>query len=90
MTNQQLHDLLDSPELLTALADVQHEIWVSWMRHLFKVSIHNEDGTVTIPVEKVERWHRQIGTPYEELSEREQQGDIAQALKVLAMMKKIQ
>ena len=87
MTNQQIHSLLDNPKLLTKLADVQHEIWASWMRHLFQVSIHNEDGTVTIPVEKVERWQRQIGTPYDELSEREQQGDIDQALKVLAVMK---
>ena len=63
-------------------AKVQHDIWISWMIHLFKVSIQNDDGTYTIPVEKVERWKRQIATSYDELSERERDGDREQVDKV--------
>lgn len=72
--------------MLNQLADIQHEIWAHWMRYLFKVSIHNEDGTVTIPVDQVERWKRQMNTKYSDLSSDEQKSDLEQAKKVVVVI----
>lgn len=64
------------------LAEAQHRIWASWMEYLFSISIQNEDGSCTIPADKVTRWTRQIKTPYSELSEQEKDSDREQADKV--------
>lgn len=69
--------------MVDKLAEVQHEIWSHWMQHLFEVSITNEDGSVTIPSDKVRRWKRQISTQYSDLSLTEQESDIKQAQKIL-------
>lgn len=68
------------------LSDIQHEIWSTWMIYLFKISIYNNDGTYTIPVDKVEHWKRQISTPYGELSEIEKDSDRKQADKIIAIL----
>lgn len=72
--------------MLTQLADVQHEIWSHWMKYLFEVSIENDDGTVTIPADKVENWKRQMTTHYSDLSSKEQASDLEQAEKVMAVI----
>lgn len=64
---------------LELIADVQHEIWSKWMRHLFKVSQGWIDGSVSIPADKVNRWKYQMNTPYYELSENEKDSDRHQA-----------
>jgi|GEM_PF-401922 len=74
-------------DLVEQLADVQHGIWSHWMRHLFGVAQENEDGSRTIPVDKVERWTRQMETPYSELPREEQYSDLEQAFKVVALLK---
>ena len=71
------------------LAAVQHVIWSDWMTHLFSVSTYNQDGTITIPADKVKRWKRQMHTPYDALSEREKESDRQQADKVLAVLDKV-
>lgn len=68
------------------LAAVQHEIWSHWMNYLFRVTIANPDGSVTIPADKVARWRRQAVTPYEEVPDAEREGDREQADKVLRAM----
>ncbi len=73
--------------MLTKLADVQHEIWSHWMEYLFEVSTQNDDGTVTIPLDKVETWQRQMVTSYADLLDKEKESDIEQAKKVLAILK---
>jgi hypothetical protein len=65
------------------LASQQHEIWAHWMEYLFYVSEINEDGSATIPPDKVERWIRQMKTPYTELSPRERKIYRERAQKVL-------
>jgi hypothetical protein len=72
--------------MLDKLANLQHEIWSHWMRYLFEISSQNEDGTVTIPADKVERWKRQMNTKYPELSNDEQESDLEQARKVIAVI----
>lgn len=65
------------------LADLSHEIWSHWMRYQFSCCVRNDDGTVTIPASLVERWERQMETPYNELSEKEKDSDREQADKIL-------
>ena len=69
-----------------ALADYAHEAWSGWMEYLFSKSQPNADGTVTIPAPLVDRWLRQMITPYTALSEAEKQSDRAEADKMLALM----
>jgi hypothetical protein len=69
--------------MLEKLANLQHEIWSHWMTYLFEVSTLNEDGSVTIPADKVERWKRQMKTHYLELPINEKKSDLEQAQKVI-------
>ena len=73
--------------MLDKIADLQHEIWSHWMRYLFEVSLQNDDGTVTIPADKVERWKRQMITKYVDLSDDEQNSDLDQARKIMGLIK---
>jgi hypothetical protein len=68
------------------LAMAQHDIWVSWMKYLFSVCVENQDGSYTIPSDKVDRWNRQINTHYSALTEIEQQSDLQQADKILSVI----
>lgn len=72
--------------MLSKLADVQHEIWSHWMKYLFEESVQNDDGTVTIPADKVEIWKRQMVTSYADLSSEEKESDVEQARKVIAAL----
>lgn len=72
-----------------AVADVQHEIWAHWMRYLFSVCQQNEDGSMTIPADKVARWQRQAHTRYSDLSPQEQASDLEQADKILALLVRV-
>ncbi len=62
-------------KLRERMAAAQHMIWANWMRHLFAQGTLNEDGSWTMPKEKVQRWHRQMETDYADLPEKEKQGD---------------
>jgi len=77
-----------SDTLRERLAAIQHEIWISWMKHLFSVCIPKADGSYSIPVEKAEHWKRQINTPYQNLTEKEKESDREQADKVLDILNK--
>lgn len=72
------------------LADVQHEIWSHWMKWVFEICPKHYDdssgSSVCIPPELVERWTRQINTPYDVLSEKEKDSDRHQADKTLAVV----
>lgn len=61
------------------LAVYAHVSWSGWMEYLFKKSTLNPDGTVTIPVWAVERWKRQVETPYSELHDSEKESDRKEA-----------
>jgi len=82
---------------LEALAALFHEAWVGWMRYLRSKSTTHTHGTADggsttgwlIPQECVERWERQMETPYAELPETEKESDRAEARKVLTTMAKL-
>ena len=65
------------------MAAAQHTIWSHWMNYLFSQGNFNEDGTWTMPKDKVERWQRQVNTDYDDLTEEEKQGDRDQVEKML-------
>ena len=62
-------------ELRERIAAVQHKIWAHWMKYLFSVNEKNDDGSFTIPADKVTRWQRQMETPYVDLTENERTSD---------------
>lgn len=68
------------------LADVQHDIWSHWMRWMFTTGTFHEDGTWTMPASLVQRWQRQMETPYAELTEREKDSDRTEADKSIAVI----
>lgn len=78
---------LDSLETLERLANLAHEQWSGWMQYLFEKSTKNQDGTVTIPAWAVERWQRQVATPYADLSEQEKESDRREARRVITVLK---
>lgn len=65
--------------LLEKLAERAHASWSHWMQYLFSKSCKQADGSVVIPASMVERWERQMNTPYSQLSEQEKQSDRDQA-----------
>ena len=67
------------------LALYAHEAWSGWMVYLFSKSKKNEDGSVTIPKSLVDRWTRQMKTDYSKLPESEQNSDLDEADKMIAI-----
>lgn len=65
------------------LADYAHSAWSNWMTYLFSKSTQNEDGSVTIPRELVERWTRQATTLYPGLPEGEKESDRKEAYVII-------
>lgn len=70
-----------------SLAALQHKIWGHWMRYLFQVSVYNDDGTVTVPADKVVRWQRQSTMTYSQLTEAEKDSDRRIASEVLGALR---
>lgn len=64
-----------SYDMLEELAAIEHERWSRWQSYLHDKCIRNEDGSLTIPREFVDRWHDQMSKPFSELSEKEKQSD---------------
>jgi len=63
-------------EIMDKFGEAQHKIWADWMKFLFTEGYDMEDGSFKMKREKVERWRRQMNTPYEELTRKEQETDI--------------
>lgn len=68
-------------ELLESLADKQHEIWAHWMKYMFSCGTTDQNGNWTMPADKVERWSRQMNTPYADLTDKEKESDRDQVKK---------
>lgn len=79
---------IKTSDVLEDMADQEHDSWSRWMEHLFKKSEKNPDGTVTIPKDKVERWERQMKTPYNKLSDKEKESDRKEVRKFIKIIKK--
>lgn len=65
-------------ELREKLAAIEHERWADWQRWMHKKARMTDQGHLIIDREDVERWERQIATPYSDLSEKEKASDMEQ------------
>lgn len=79
-----IKELLD--EFIEKGADLEHERWSGWQKYLHSLCVKNDDGTLTITKERVERWERQIATNYSELSEQEKEYDRIEVRKYLPLV----
>ncbi len=68
------------------IADLCHSQWAGWMSYLFSKGTFNSDGSWTMPPEFVQRWKRQLKTPYENLSQPEKDSDRKEADKFLKIL----
>lgn len=75
---------------LERFADLAHEQWSGWMRYLFEQSTQNSDGTVTISAALVDRWRRQMTTPYANLPEEQKASDRKEAHKVIRLLQEVE
>lgn len=63
-------------QLKEQLAAIEHIRWADWQKWMHGVCEQTEPaGGLFIPAALVERWNRQIATPYAELSEQEKASD---------------
>lgn len=84
-----MKNLPETPDLREQIAALAHEQWAGWMRYLFsrceKLQSGPYTGGLVMPREWVDRWHRQVETPYAALSEAEKNSDREEADRVLAL-----
>lgn len=73
-------------ELIEKLAAIEHERWAHWQSYLHSKCLKNDDGSLTIPAELVERWNKQIDSRYEELTEDEKESDREQVQKYFYLL----
>ena len=75
-------------ELVEVLANIEHQRWSKWQKYLHNKCIENEDGSLTIPTELVDRWTRQMNTDYKDLTELEKESDREQVYFMFNELKK--
>lgn len=80
--------MIDRVELIEKLAAIEHERWSDWQRYMHSLCTQNADNSLTIPAALVERWNRQINTPYADLSNAEQASDREQVMRYLHFIEK--
>lgn len=69
--------------IVESTANLAHTAWSNWMKYVFSKSVHNDDGSVTIPKWTVIRWKAQIGTNYEDLPEDMKDSDRTEAIRYI-------
>ena len=73
-------------DVLERLAGAEHDRWSHWQRYLHSKGTLQEDGSLVLPAELVQKWNRQLSTPYEKLSEAEKESDREQVRKYLPIV----
>ena len=69
------------------MSDHIHSVWARWIEYMFSFCTENDNGTLTIPKENVDRWSRQRRATYAELLEAEKESDRIEAREILAIAK---
>lgn len=82
-------DKINSSELMEVLADIEHKRWSGWQEYLHSLCVKNEDGSLTIPKERVDWWNKEIETPYCDLEERLKEYDRDEVRKTLSAILQI-
>lgn len=86
MRKETVEHVLES--IVEELAAIEHERWSHWQRYVHEKGTQQSDGSLVIPAELVERWERQMETPYAKLSPNEKESDREQVRKYLPTVKK--
>ncbi|MBY3323818.1 hypothetical protein HFO02_09370 [Rhizobium laguerreae] len=73
-------------DLIEKLAAIEHERWAHWQKFVHTSGTRQADGSLILPPDMVERWQRQIETPYSDLSDAEKASDREQVSKYLPMV----
>jgi hypothetical protein len=90
-----LDDFATREGLRETLAAYAHEAWRGWMQHMASkaevvctrvTQTHEHWTQIEVPVDLVERWRRQMETPYADLPETEKESDRAEADKMIAIL----
>jgi hypothetical protein len=84
MKPDQIARMLDG--LIETLAAVEHERWSHWQRYMHGKGVSQPDGSLMIPADLVQRWQKQIDTPYADLSEKEKESDREQVRKYVPLI----
>lgn len=69
--------------ILDQLSQIEHERWSHWQKYMHEKCVPQLDGSLVVPADLVNRWERQIATPYRELSEKEKESDREQVRRYL-------
>lgn len=75
--------------LRVKLAAYAHSAWSGWMKYMFSKCHLNDDGSMTIPSDSVERWTRQMNTDYYDLPISERESDLKEADQILDIVRPI-
>ncbi|WP_371422303.1 hypothetical protein [Tardiphaga sp.] len=73
-------------QLLEQLAAIEHDRWAHWQRYVHDQGQLQPDGSVILPANLVERWERQIRTPYDDLADSEKDSDREQVRKYFPIL----
>lgn len=72
-----------SPAKFAALSATIHDIWSGWAKDVLDNCWIAPDGTYAISKDRADRWKRQIGTPFQQLTEEEKELDRTEARKIV-------
>ena len=72
--------------LVERLAAIEHERWAHWQRYMHGQGVRQPDGSLLLPAHLVQRWERQIDTPYEALTDAEKESDREQVRRYLPIL----
>lgn len=75
--------LSEALDLKEKVAELHHVQWSNWTKHLFGKCLVNPSGALIITTPDVDRWKKQLATPYKDLSEGEQEWNRKEATKFL-------
>lgn len=74
-------------DLREELAAVAHQQWSAWMKYQFEKGYPGLGGSWSMPGQFVDRWKRQMNTPYADLPEAEKVSDREEADLYLAVLR---
>jgi len=77
---------LDDDRVVEALAVAEHDSWARWQRHLHKLCVRNDDGSLVIPAERVAHWEQRIAMPFRDLPGYSQEADRKEVRRALAAL----
>lgn len=81
-----LATLFAPDDLREALAALAHDQWSGWTKYMFSKTSPTGEAGESIPLALVERWKRQMQTPYADLPDSEKESDRTEADRVIALL----